>query len=96
MLFVFVLVLVWMLRRRKTITVDSFQPSPLNPSYAQPAYTDPHTSYTGRSHQIVESWNEPPIHEMESPRFGSSPEMGQLNTPPVPRVENRSPGPYGN
>lgn len=103
LVFIFVVVLVWLLRKKR-VTIESFQPSPLNPSYATPAYSDPHTSYAGRSNQAVESWSPPPIHEMESPRFGSSPEMGQVNPlhqrvdnhSPAPRVENQSPSPYGN
>ncbi len=78
MILIFVAVIVWLLRRRKIVHIDSFQPSPLNPSYVQPAMSDPHSSYTGRSRNVVDNWNGPPIAEMESPRFGHSPDMTEL------------------
>jgi hypothetical protein len=66
--------MVYLFRRRRTH--DPYVPNPSNPSYTAPSYTDPHTSYMSNQ---AEHWNGPPIAEMESPRFGASPEMGQLS-----------------
>jgi len=81
LLFLFIGGMLYIFRRRKHN--DPYVPNPSNPSYTAPSYTDPHTSYMSNQ---PEHYTGPPLAEMESPRFGGSPEMGQL-TP-----KNLSPG----
>jgi len=73
LLFLFIAGMLYIFRRRKNN--DPYVPNPSNPSYTAPSYTDPHTSYMSNQ---PEHYLGPPIAEMESPRFGGSPEMGQL------------------
>jgi len=64
--------LLFFLRRNRTQSAPtaSEQYTP-NSGFVSPSYTDPHTSYTSAG----EHWQGPTIAEMESPRFGHSPQM---------------------